>query len=158
MRSTADVNEFGFVCIYKSTNNGVIISTLEIIQSNLFIVVIPAIAEWVDGGDIAARCVLFDCWHAPCVIGVSRNDCAVCVRNGNYIALQVLDEVVGNRVVENPANAVLVIIERNKRIFSPSLTENLSAVKRVGMKNTIYFFARSDAVCIVGLPLVSVSS
>ena len=87
--------------------------------------------------------------------------CTICVCNGNYIALQVLDEVVGNRVVENPANAVLVIIERNKRVFSPSFTENLCAVKRVGMKNTIYFFAffaRFDAVDIVGLPLVSVSS
>ena len=77
--------------------------------------------------------------------------CTICVCNGNYIALQVLDEVVGNRVVENPANAVLVIIERNKRIISPSLTENLSTVKRVGMANTVYLFARSDAVCIVGI-------
>ena len=75
----------------------------------------------------------------------------ILVHDSNDIALQVLDEVVGNRVVENPANAVPVIIERNKRIISPSLTENLSAVKRVGMKNTIYFFARSDAVCIVGI-------
>ena len=158
MRSTADVNEFGFVCIYKSTNNGVIISTLEIIQSNLFIVVIPAIVERVDGGDVTAGSVLFNRRHTPCIVRVSCYRYAVCVRNSDYIALQVLDEVVGNRVVENPANAVLVIIERNKRIFSPSLTENLCAVKRVGMKNTIYFFARFDAVDIVGLPLVSVSS
>ena len=110
-----------------------------------------SLAERVDGGDIAAGRVLFDCRHTPCIIGVSCNDCAVCVRNGNYIALQVLDEVVGNRVVENPANAVLVIIERNKRIFSPSLTENLDAVKHVGVENTVHLFACSDAVCIVGI-------
>ena len=158
MRSTADVNEFGFVCIYKSTNNGVIISTLEIIQSNLFIVVIPAIAKRVDGGDIAARRVLFDCRHTPCIVGVSCNDLRILVNDSDDITLQVLGEVVGNRVVENPANAVLVIIERNKRVFSPSLTENLSAVNGISMENTVYLFARSDAVCIVGLPLVSVSS
>lgn len=158
MRSTADVNEFGFVCIYKSTNNGVIISTLEIIQSNLFIVVIPAIVERVDGGDVTAGRVLFNRRHTPCIVSVLRYRYAVCVRNGNYIALQVLDEVVGNRVVENPANAVFVIIERNKRIFSPSLTENLGAVNGISMENAVTLFARSDAVCIVGLLLVSVNS
>ena len=77
--------------------------------------------------------------------------CTICVCNGNYIALQVLDEVVGNRVVENPANAVLVIIERNKRVFSPSLTENLGAVNGISMENAVTLFARSDAVCIVGI-------
>ena len=129
----------------------IIISTLQIIQPNFFIVEIPAVSKRVDGCDIAAGRVLFDCRHTPCVIGVSRNDCAACVRNSDYIALQVLDEVVGNRVVENPANAILVIIERNKRIFSPSLTENLGAVKRVGVENAVTLFARSDAVCIVGI-------
>ena len=117
-----------------------------------------SLAERVDGGDVTVGRVLFDHRHTPCVIGVSRNNRAVGICDCNHIALQVLDEVVGNRVVENSANAILVIIERNKRIFSPSLTENLGAVKRVGMKNTIYFFARFDAVDIVGLPLVSVSS
>ena len=122
------------------------------------LIVIPTIAERVDSCDIAAGRVLFNRRHTPCVIGVSRYCCAVCVRNSDYIALQVLDEVVGNRVVENTTNAVLVIIERNKRIFSPSFTENLGSIKRVGVENAVTLFARSDAVDIVGLPLVSINS
>lgn len=121
-------------------------------------IVIPAIAERVDGGDIVARRVLFNCRHTTCIVGVSCNGLRILVNDSDDITLQVLDEVVGNRVVENTANAVLVIIERNKRIISPSLTENLSAVKRVGVENAVTLFARSDAVDIVGLPLVSVSS
>ena len=110
-----------------------------------------SLAERVDSCDIVAGRVLFDCRHTPCIVSVLCYRYAVCVRNSNDIALQVLDEVVGNRVVENPANAVLVIIERNKRVFSPSLTENICAVKRVGVENAVTLFARSDAVCIVGI-------
>ena len=110
-----------------------------------------SLVERVDGGDVTVGRVLFDHRHTPCIIGVSCNCLRILVNDSNDITLQVLDEVIGNGVIENPANAILVIIERNKRVFSPSLTENLSAVKRVGMKNTIYFFARSDAVCIVGI-------
>ena len=107
------------------------VSALEVIEFCLGIVVITAIAERVDGGDITAGRVLFDRRHTPCIVRVSCYRYAVCIRNSDYIALQVLGEVVGNRVVENPANAGLVIIERNKRVFSPSFAENLGSVKDV---------------------------
>ena len=110
-----------------------------------------SLAERVDGGDVTAGSVLFDRRHAPCIVGVSCNGLRILVNDCNDITLQVFDEVVGNRVVENPAYTVPVIVEWNKCVFSPSLTENLGAVKRVGVENAVTLFARSDAVCIVGI-------
>ncbi len=75
------------------------------------------------------------------------------INDSNYVALQVLDEVVWSSIVENAANAILVIVERTKIIAIPSFAEDLSSVKRVGMENTVYLLTRSDAVCIVSISI-----
>ena len=88
---------------------------------------------------------------APRVVGVSCNSFSVLVYNRNYVTLKILDEVVGNIVVENTANAVLIIVERDKRIAVPSLTENLGSVKSIFVLDTIYNLRGTNAVCIVGI-------
>ena len=58
---------------------------------------------------------------------------AVSVGDGNNVALQVLQEVVGHTVIHDTANAVLVVVEGNENILAPYLTENLGTVKGVGV-------------------------
>ena len=86
------------------------ISTRQIIKVNIFIIVIATISERVDGGNFAIGSIKLDFRYAPSIVGVFSDSCCILVNDSNYIALQVLDEVVGNIVVENTANAVLVVI------------------------------------------------
>ena len=60
-------------------------------------------------------------------------------------------EVVRSIIVDNSANAFLVIINRNKRIAAPTLLQDLGSVENVGVLDTVYRLARSDSVCIVGI-------
>ena len=53
--------------------------------------------------------------------------------------------------MDNTTNAILIIVERNERVVTPDLTEDLGAVAGIGMENTIYLLACSDAVCVVGI-------
>ena len=140
-----------FINTQKSTNLCIIISTLQIIQVNLFIVVVTTIAEGVDGCD--TNRILRNSTYAPRVIGVSRYCLSILIYNGDYVALQVFDEVIGNVVEENTTNAILIIIERNKGIAIPGLTKDLCSVESIGMKNTVNLLACSDAVCVVGISI-----
>ena len=123
---------------------------MQIILCNLGIVVITPISIWVDVCN-NTRGIGEDGRNAPGIVGVSCNGFCILINNSNYITLKILDEIVGKVVVEDTANAVLVIVERNEGVFVPSLAENLSAVKRISVKNTVDLFAGSDAVCIVGV-------
>ena len=127
-------------------NAGMIISTLQIVQANLFIVVVTTISEWVNRCNLASRRIKLDLRYTPSIVRVSRNRLSILVNDSNYITLQVLNEVLGNRVVKNTANAVLVIIERDKSITAQSLTKNLGAVEGIGVKNTVNRFNCSNAV------------
>ena len=96
-----------------------------------------SLAERVDGGDVTVGRVLFDHRHTPCVIGVSRNDCAVCVRNGNYIALQVLIEIVCGLVVFDTTNCSVEVVQVLVGIFRATagirykLLEDIRSVKDI---------------------------
>ena len=92
--------------------------------------------------------------YTPRIVRVSCDSLSILINDSTYVALKILDEVVGYVIVENTAHAVLVIVERNKRIAVPSLAENLSSVKRVLVLYTVYSLARSDTVCIVGVSVV----
>ena len=81
--------------------------------------------------DVGAVSIGYGTYFTPRIIGVPRYGLCIVVNDSNYVALQVLDEIVGNVVVKNTANSVLIIVERNKRIAVPSLTKNLSAVKGI---------------------------
>jgi hypothetical protein len=74
---------------------------LEIIQPNLFIVVVTTISEGVDCCNLASRGINLNLRYTPSIVGISCNRLSILVNDADYVALQVLDEVVGNnRVVE----------------------------------------------------------
>ena len=137
------------VSINKPTNTRIIISALEIVQPNFLVVVVRTISEGVDICD--ANRILRNSTYAPSIIGISCNGFCVLVNDSDYVTLQVLYEVVGNVVVENTANAVLVVVERNESVAAPCLTENLGTVESIGVENTVYLLARSDTVRVVSL-------
>ena len=147
-------NDFNIIRIDKSTNARIIVPTLEIIQSNLFIVVVTTVTEGVNICNLAIRCIQRNGRNTPSVVRISCNSLSILVNDSNYVALQVLDEVVGNIVVENTAYRILIIVERNKRIVPPCFTENFRAVKGVGMLNFADCFARPDTVGVVGVNIV----
>ena len=94
------------------------------------------------------------CDSAPSIVGVSCYGFGVFVNDSDYVTLKILDEVVGNGIVDNTTDRILVIVKRNECIAVPNLAKNLSSIKRVGMENTIDLLAGSDAVCIVGVGIV----
>ena len=87
----------------------------------------------------------------PRIVGVSCNRLCIFIDDSDYIALKVLEEVIRLIIIENAANAVLIIIKRNECIAVPFFTQNLSTVKSVGVFNTADSLACSDAVCVVGV-------
>ena len=117
----------------KPANAHIIISTLEIIQPNLLIVVVTAVSERVDGCNIHILGKLSVgyriCYSAPSIVGVFCNSLCILINDSDYVTLQILYEIVGNSIVENTANTVLVIVEGNKSISVPSFTKNLCSIK-----------------------------
>ena len=145
----------GIICINKPTNLSIVISALEIVHSNLFVVVITTISEGVNGCNIytigklgVGNCT---CDNTPRIVRVFGNSFCVLVNDSDNITLKVLDEVVGNVVIKNTAYSILVIIERNERVVTPSFTENLGSVKNIFVLYSVDSLARSDAICIVGI-------
>ena len=138
-------------CVREPTRGGIIISTLEIVQSRLGVVVITSVAEGVNGGDAYAGGIGNDGASAPGIVLVACYNSSVCIGNCNYVALQVLKEIVCVILIDNTANAVLVVVERNKGVFSPGFLENLSSVKGIGVGYAVYSLACSYTVCIVGI-------
>ena len=137
--------------IDKPTNSYIVISTLKIIHLSLFIKIIRSISEGVNISNINAGIILCDGRYAPRIVGVTCNRLSILINDSNYVSLKILEEVVGNVIVDNTANAVLVVIKRNKSIVIPSFTEDLCTVKSIGMLCAINSLARSDTVCIVGV-------
>ena len=136
----------------------IIISTLEIIKLNLFIVVVTTVTEGVNGCNIYVLGKLGvgnrTCYSTPSIVGVSCDSLSILVNESDYVTLQVLDEVVGNVVIKNTANRILVIVEENKSIAVPCLTENLSAVKSIFVLNLIYGFGSTNTISVVGISVV----
>ena len=113
--------------------------------------IITAVSVWVDSCNLAIGRILRYRRNTPSIVGVSRYNLASCVGNGDNVTLQILDEIVGRAVVDDTANTILVVIERNKRIAIPYLAENLGAVQRVGMLYTVNSLRGTDTIGIVGV-------
>ena len=83
------------------------------------------------------------------------------VNDGNYVALQVLEEVVGNVIVENTADRILVVIKRRQNvsvdlvniIVIPTFTQDLRSVKGVFVLNSVYGFRGANTVRVVGISI-----
>ena len=136
----------------KPTNPRIIIPTLQIIQPNLLVVVVRSVSKGVNQSDRNALISTGNVGNCtPSVVGVACDGLRILVDDGNDVALQVLQEVVGNIVVENAANRVFIIVERNESIASPSFAKNLGTVKCVFVLDSIDRLTCSDTVCIVGI-------
>ena len=114
------------------------------------IVVITSISEWVNSCNNTGV-IGYYCTNAPGVVGVACYNFALVVGNGNNIPLQVLKEIVCVVVVDNTADGILVVVERNKGIVTPGFLEYLSSVKSVLVLNAVYSLACSYAVGILGI-------
>ena len=126
-------NYVRIICIYKSTNRGIVVTALEIIQLRLGIVIIPTISERIDRSNPYRRGITDNRRHTPRVVAVSCNHCAIVVGYRNNITLQVLDEVVRLTVVSDTTDCIFVIPQRLEYVLSPRLAKNLRTVERVGM-------------------------
>ena len=67
----------------------------------------------------------------PCVVGISCNNSADPVSDFNDIALQVLVEIVRCIVVDDTADRVLVVVQRNQGTVAPGFLQDLGAVELV---------------------------
>ena len=108
-------NEAYIIGINKPSGVGIVIAGLEIVQAGFGIVVIAAITEGVDDGDIGGAgddrtAGIGDLeHHAPGVVGIAGHYLAVSVGDGDNIPLQILEEVVGGTVVQDTAYLVCMI-------------------------------------------------
>ena len=69
-----------------------------------------------------------------------------CIFNPVFFDLEM-----GLVVVDDTANAVLVVVEGNEGVFAPSLAEDLGAVEGIGVKNAVYRLAGTNTVGVVGV-------
>ena len=127
---------------------------MQIVHTNLFVVVVAPVSVRFNGGDGAAGGIRCHCADAPGVVGVSCDSLAVLVCDGNYVALQVPAEIVRLLVVHYAADALLIVIYGLQRIAAPSLAEDIRAVEDVRMLYAVYCPARPDPVGVVGICVV----
>ena len=141
---------------------GVIVAALQIVQSGFGVEVVASIAEGVDGGDVDgfgfAGCggggIIGNGAGTPCIVGVTGYGFAALVGDGDYVTLQVFQEVVGNIAVENAADVVLVVIERNQGIAVPILAQNLGTVQSKAVLDPAYGFGSADTAGVVGVQIL----
>ena len=132
---------------------------MEVVHFDFFVEIIASVAEGVNGGNAASRFVLHNGRHTPSVIGVSADDTTVLVGDCNDVSLQILQEVVGHIVVDDTADRILVIIQRNQNILIslclliivPALTQDLGAIQDVIMLDTCDRLAGTNTVGVVGV-------
>ena len=110
--------------IHKPTGLGVVVSALEIVQPQVYIVVIPSVAYRVDvanergAGLHNSRGVGHGEHLPPRVVGVPRHRVGVAVDDGDHISLQVVPVVVLRPVV-GEADPPAVCVEKFPKYSAP---------------------------------------
>ena len=145
--------------IDKPCELGIIIPALEVVHSDLFVKIVGSVAEGVNGSNAASRVVLHNGRHTPSIIAISADDATVLVGDCNDVSLQILLEVVGLTVVDNTADRVLIVIQRNQNILIslclliivPALTQDLGAIQNVIMLDAAHSLAGTNTVGVVGI-------
>ena len=115
------------------------------------VVVVATVAVGIDGGDIAVRAIPRDCTYTPGIVGVSCYGLCILVDDRNYVALQILLEIVRYTVILDAANTVLVVIQGDQGVAVPSLSQYFSTVKNIIVSNSIDCLARPNAVGVIGV-------
>ncbi len=132
---------------------------MEVVHSDLFVEIIASVAEGVNGSNAASRVVLHNGRYTPSIIAISADDTTVLVGDCNDVSLQVLLEIVGHIVVDDTADRILVIIQRNQNILIslclliivPALTQDLGAIQDVIMLDTCDRLAGTDTVGVISV-------
>ena len=149
--------------IDKPLNLRIIIPALQVVHSDFFVEIITSVAERVDicNVDAVGRLCAGDNAGVgtPSIIAISADDTTVLVGDCNDVSLQILQEVVGHIVVDDTADRILVIIQRNQNILIslclliivPALTQDLGAIQEVIMLDTCDRLAGTDAVGVISV-------
>ena len=137
--------------INEPTYNRIVIPALEVIQRGINIEIVPAVSERINCCNRAFGGIGNDGADTPRIVGIPCDGVRVLIDNPYDIALKVLLEVERFIVIDDTANAFLVIVKRNKRIAAPSLAKYLRSVKCVGMLYTVYGLGCAYAVGVVGV-------
>ncbi len=124
---------------------------MEVVHTDLGIVVIASVAEWVDGGNGTAGGVICSCTYAPGVVVIAGYSGAAGVGNADDIALQVLLEVERLLIIDDAANGLLGIVQGNQNVFAPGFLQDLATIQCVVVLHATYSFTGSDAVGIIGV-------
>ena len=124
---------------------------MQVIHTDLKIIVVAAVAVGVVGGNSIAGNILRDCAYAPGVVSISRYNLGILVNDCNYVALQILLEIVRHTVILDAANTVLVVIQGNQSITAPSLSQYFSTVKNIIVSNSIDSLTCADTVGVIGI-------
>ena len=148
----------GYVFADKPTNTSIVISALQIIHPNLGIIIIPTVSEGIHiaevcgiVGNVQAIFVFNGNNPAPGVVGISCNRQAVGIFDFDDVTLQVLVEIVCRVIVDDTANAVLVVVQRNQRAVTTGFLQDLGSVELVGVQYAVNRLACADAVGVVGV-------
>ena len=94
--------------IDKPTGLRIVVSGLEIVQAGFRIEVIRSVAVGVHRGNAVCAGIGYNGAFAPCVIPVPHYRVAVCIGNGENVALEVLYEIIRCAVVEYTAYCAAV--------------------------------------------------
>jgi hypothetical protein len=97
--------------------------------------IIRSITEGVDGCNKAGG-IGYNAANAPGIVGVSCNGLSILANDCDYVALQILDEVVGNIVINNSAyglalsiTCIYIISFLNRKVNKKLRTSKRSAEK-----------------------------
>ena len=139
----------------------VVVPALEVIEAGLGVVVIAAVAQWVEVGDAGGigedfRTAVIHRAVAPGVIVVGRSEFAARIEDGGHIALRVEDVVIELRclavLVDHGERLVAVVIDELEGVIvTPSLPHDLAGERGVGVGRIADLLAAADTGHIVGV-------
>ena len=112
------------------------------------VIIISAIAEGVRVGDMSSvvrnikAVFIRNSDHlAPRIVGISRNARPVGVLDSDDVTLQVLMEIICCVVIDDTADRVLVVVQRNQGTVAPGFLQDLGAVELVGVQYAASFIS-----------------
>ena len=122
--------------------HGIIISTLQIVETGIGIVVIAAISDGVDLTDAAGACDL-----TPGVVGIAGDHTAGGIQDLYNVALQILDIVVLGSIVDERISRTVLVIQEVNVVTAPSLTNEQTVSVIIIVNRTADRFLRSQTIC-----------
>ena len=143
------------VGVNEPADGRVIVAALEIVEAGLGVIVIAAVAQWVEVANRRVAAVVHRA-VAPCIIVVGCSDLAARIEDGGHVTLCVNKVIVQLRLrpvlVDHGERLVAVVVDKLKRFAVPLLTHDLAGERRVIVRRAVDRFAGADAghvVCVL---------